>query len=298
MARKNGFDHVHIHSSADSAHIVMFAHLLYPSLTYSLTLHGPTWAYGPNQKQKWMHARFCIVNTRLQLEDVKENVSECMPRRVEIGVIGIDQTTYKRSRPYAPWRGEGPARIFCCARLNIGKAHDDLIRAVWMLRQRGTPAELRIAGEDDSTTGYVRNILGDLMDELGMRPYVTLLGAQPEEAVMEELQDAHVFSMASWREPLGMSTMEAMSMEVPVVVMSGGGVPEFVTDGADGLLVEPKNIGQLADAIDRLLHDPELAIRLSAAGRKRIAASFEPTRTARIILGSTGLIDDCEFTPI
>jgi glycosyltransferase involved in cell wall biosynthesis len=276
----------------------MFAHLLYPSLTYSLTLHGPTWAYGPNQKQKWMHARFCIVNTRLQLEDVKENVSECMPRRVEIGVIGIDQTTFKRSRPYAPWRGEGPARIFCCARLNIGKAHDDLIRAVWMLRQRGTPAELRIAGEDDSTTGYVRNILGDLMDELGMRPYVTLLGAQPEEAVMEELQDAHVFSMASWREPLGMSTMEAMSMEVPVVVMSGGGVPEFVTDGADGLLVEPKNIGQLADAIDRLLHDPELAIRLSAAGRKRIAASFEPTRTARIILGSTGLIDDCEFTPI
>jgi glycosyltransferase involved in cell wall biosynthesis len=298
MARKNAFSHVHIHSCADSAHIVMFAHLIYPSLTYSLTLHGPTWAYGPNQKQKWMHARFCIVNTRLQLKDVEENVNECMPPRVEIGVIGIDQSTFKRNRPYAPWRGEGPARVFCCARLNTGKAHDDLIRAIWMLRERGVPAELRIAGEDDSKTGFVRKMLGDLMDELGMRPYVTLLGAQPEEVVMEELQNAHVFSMASWREPLGMSTMEAMSMEVPVVVMSGGGVPEFITDGADGLLVEPKNIDQLADTLGRLLHDPELAIRLSTAGRKRIAACFEPTRTARIILGSTGLIDDREFKPI
>ena len=298
MARKNDFIHIHIHSCADSAHIGMFAHLIYPSLNYSLTLHGPTWAYGPNQKQKWYHAQFCIVNTRLQLNDVEENIKECMPRRVEIGVLGIDQNTFKRGRPYAPWRGEGPARIFCCARLNIGKAHDDLIRAVWMLRERGVPAELRIAGEDDSGTGFVRKMLGELMDELRMRPYVTLLGAQPEEVVMEEFQNAHVFSMASWREPLGVSTMEAMSMEVPVVVMNGGGVPEFINDGADGLLVEPRNVNHLADTLDRLLHDPELAIRLSAAGRERIATSFEPTRRARIILGSARLIDDREFKPV
>jgi colanic acid/amylovoran biosynthesis glycosyltransferase len=76
----------------------MFAHLLSPSLSYSLTLHGPLWDYGPNQKQKWKYARYCIVNTRLQLEDVWTNVRECMPSRVEIGAIGIDQNTLKRKR--------------------------------------------------------------------------------------------------------------------------------------------------------------------------------------------------------
>jgi glycosyltransferase involved in cell wall biosynthesis len=298
IARQNGIQHVHVHSCADSAHILMFAHLLSPSLSYSLTLHGPLWDYGPNQKQKWKYARFCIVNTRLQLEDVRANVSECMPRRVEIGVIGIDQNTFKRKTPYTPWRGEGPARIFCAARLNHGKRHDDLLRAVWMLRQRGIPAELRIAGEDDSKTGWIRKMLAELTSELGMGAYVTLLGAQPEEVVIDELQNAHIFSMASLAEPLGMSTMEAMSMEVPVAVTGAGGVREFISDGEDGLLVEPKNPGQLADALERLLRDPELAIRLGAAGRARIVACYEPTRTARIILGSIGMIDDREFKPV
>jgi len=298
IARKNGVRHIHVHSCADAANVVMFAHLLSPKLTYSLTLHGPLRDYGPNQKQKWKHAQFCIVNTRLQLDDVQANVNECMPRRVEIGVIGIDQKTFKRSRPYVPWRGEGPAIIFCCARLNMAKGHDDLLRAVCMVRQRGIHAELRIAGEDDSGTGEVRKMLGDLMDELAMRPYVTLLGAQPEEVVIEELQNAHIFSMASWQEPLGMSTMEAMSMGVPVVVTGAGGVREFISDGADGLLVEPRNPEQLANALERLLRDPELAIRLGAAGRARIAASYEPTRTARIILGLAGLIDDRDFKPV
>ena len=163
-------------------------------------------------------------------------------------MIGIDQNTFKRRTPYTPWRGEGPARIFCAARLNQGKRHDDLLRAVWMLRQRGIPAELRIAGEDDSPTGWIRKMLTELIAELEMGPYVSLLGTQPEEAVIDGLQNAHIFSMASLAEPLGMSTMEAMSMEVPVAVTGAARVREFITDGADGLLVEPQNPGQLADA--------------------------------------------------
>jgi glycosyltransferase involved in cell wall biosynthesis len=55
---------------------------------------------------------------------------------------------------------------------------------------------------------------------------ITLLGAVSEEAVQASLEKAHVFVLASLGEPLGVATMEAMAMGVPVVVTNAGGVTE------------------------------------------------------------------------
>src|SRR5205823_3125619 len=63
LARSEGFNHVHVHSCADAAHVALFAHLL-SGLTYSITLHGPLDDYGPNQREKWRHAAFAVVITR------------------------------------------------------------------------------------------------------------------------------------------------------------------------------------------------------------------------------------------
>jgi glycosyltransferase involved in cell wall biosynthesis len=58
---------------------------------------------------------------------------------------------------------------------------------------------------------------------------------------------------------------------VPVVATATGGVPFVVTDGHDGLLVPPRNDAALAGAVNRLLHDPELASRLGRSGRETAA---------------------------
>ncbi len=70
-----------------------------------------------------------------------------------------------------------------------------------------------------------------------------------EDTVNESLEKAQVFVLASWHEPLGFAIMEAMAMEMPVVVTGSGEVKELVDDGIDGLLVEPQSPEQLADAI-------------------------------------------------
>ena len=70
-----------------------------------------------------------------------------------------------------------------------------------------------------------------------------------EDTVNESLEKAQVFVLASWHEPLGVTIMEAMAMEMSVVVTGSGGVKELVDDGIDGLLVEPQSPEQLADAI-------------------------------------------------
>ena len=68
-------------------------------------------------------------------------------------------------------------------------------------------------------------------------------------------------------EPMGIVNVEAMASGAPVVATRVGGVPEIVEHERTALLVAPEDPAALAAAIERVLRDPELAARLSAAGR-------------------------------
>ncbi len=120
---------------------------------------------------------------------------------------------------------------------------------------------------------------------------MTLLGAISEEQVCRELENVHVFVLASQEEALGVATMEAMSTGVPAVATRVGGVPELVKHGETGLLVAPGKPEELADAIDTVISDPQLAQCISAAARKKIESSFHERISAETIvqcLGDTG----------
>jgi glycosyltransferase involved in cell wall biosynthesis len=92
---------------------------------------------------------------------------------------------------------------------------------------------------------------------------------------------ASAFAYVSLYEGFGLPVLEAMVRGVPVVTSAVSSLPEVAGDAA--LLVEPRSTGQLADAIERVLAEEDLAARLSAAGRAR-AASFSWERTARMTL--------------
>ena len=72
-----------------------------------------------------------------------------------------------------------------------------------------------------------------------------------------------------------MSVLEAMAAGLPVVASAVGGIPELVVDGETGLLVPPGDPDALADALGKLITDPELRQRLGAAGRARAEACFD-----------------------
>jgi glycosyltransferase involved in cell wall biosynthesis len=281
LARRKGWPHVHVHSCGNAANVALFANLL-SGLPYSLTLHGPLQDYGPNQKQKWKHSVFAVVITRRLLKEVNEQLGGSLPAAVELAPMGVDLKQFQAPVPYQPWDGRGPARLFACGRLNPCKGHDDLVRAVALIRDQGLDVRLHIAGEDDTGGGF-RQRLEQLKAELNLTDRVTLLGAVPEETVRSELEAAHVFALASLEEPLGVVIMEAMAMGVPVVVTGAGGVPELVDDGVDGLLVPPRDPRQLADALVRVLRDPQLARRLAEAGRRKIETSFHSGVSAEVL---------------
>ena len=108
------------------------------------------------------------------------------------------------------------------------------------------------------------------------------------EEVVQVLSHADVFVCPSIYEPLGIVNLEAMACGAPVVASAVGGIPEVVEDGVTGILVpfepgddpfgsprDPEAFARdLADAVNRLLEDPDLARRMGEAGRRRAVELF------------------------
>ncbi|ERN42758.1 glycosyltransferase [Rubidibacter lacunae KORDI 51-2] len=279
IARDRGWQHVHVHSCADAANVAFFASLL-SSLTYSLTLHGPLTDYGSNQAQKWQNAAFGVTITTKLAREVKERLVGHLPPQLEVAPMGVNVERFTRRDPYIPWQRNGNVRLFSCGRLNPCKGHAETLEAIVILRQQGFPIELDIAGEDEQGGGGYHRYLDTLISERQLTGSVRLLGAVSEETVKCYLENAHLFVLASWHEPLGVAIMESMAMSVPTVSTAAGGVAELIDHESDGLLVPPRSPERLADAIARCLQSPELALHLSQRSRDKIASKFHHFRSA------------------
>jgi colanic acid/amylovoran biosynthesis glycosyltransferase len=280
--RLRGVRHVHVHSCADALTTALIARLL-GNCTYGLTLHNPLWVFGAGQALKWSNASYGIVITKALLSDVRSELGTEVPPRLGVAPMGVDSDCFKRSSSYVGFTPPGPLRIVCCARLNVGKGHLELISSLRLLVDQGLDVRLLIAGEDDAGgTGFRRKLEAHIT-EASMNDRVTLLGAVSEARVIEILEDAHIFALASHEEPLGVSVMEAMSMEVPVVVTRSPGILELVEHERQGLTVRPQSVGDFAAAIRRLAADPVLAASMGRSGRTRVIEHFSSRRSAQLI---------------
>lgn len=280
--RAQNISHIHAHSCGRAALICALANRLY-GLNYSVTLHGPLSDYGPGQGFKWRHAAFGTVITRKLTAELKTDLGRDTPP-LYLQPMGVDTNVLSRAKPYEPPVQNAPIRLFTCARLNVVKGHQDLLHAVRLLLDQGLDIQLDIAGEDDAGGNGYHIELQRLLEQLNLSDNVRLLGAIDASSVKQHLQNAHIFVLASWHEPLGVAYMEAMACGVPTIGTDAGGVPEMITSGENGLLVAPKSPEILAAAIRDLAHDPDTCARLSVNGRAHIVANYGAARGARTLL--------------
>ncbi len=275
MCRKKTLSHIHVHSCANASSVAMFSRLI-GGPTYSLTLHGPLHDYGSNQEQKWKNAAFCIVITEELLAEVKEKLVNIKLPPLYLAPMGVNTHDFKRCKEYIPAEKDDAIRLVSCGRLNFVKGHDDLIRVVAELKVKGIVAKLNICGAMDapSEESNYEGVLNSLAKELGVDRQVNLLGSVSEQRVKEVLESAHFFCLASLKEPLGVATMEAMSMEVPVIVTRSPGVSEMVENEVDGILVEPRSPDQFVSAIIGFLDSPDKATALSNKARNTVVNRF------------------------
>jgi len=180
------------------------------------------------------------------------------------------------SSEYRPPAGEGSGErpvILYVGRFDPYKNVSNLISAFARLRREGLDAELRLVGSDDRRYPEARS----LAHELGVDERIRWDGYLDGDGLLRAYQQASLFVLPSRYEGFGLTVLEAMACGTPVVCGNRSSLPEVVGDAA--VSIDPDDVAALADAIGRVLRDPELAAQLSEAGLER-AAGFTWRRTA------------------
>lgn len=156
-----------------------------------------------------------------------------------------------------------PFTVLCVARQYPRKRIVDLIEAFAVVSAREPCARLVVIGDGPEHPALVQRV-----QERGLGGCVQLLGALPDDSEVRAWYGrASVFCLPSEQEGFGIVFLEAMASGLPVVSTTAAAIPEVVPDGEAGLLVPPRDPAALAEALLRLLQDPQLRARLRDAGR-------------------------------
>ncbi|GGK63485.1 hypothetical protein Ppa06_20010 [Planomonospora parontospora subsp. parontospora] len=194
-------------------------------------------------------------------------------------LTGTDRRDYQRLLPGTPvvcipnavpdLGGRRPAAhenrlVVAAGRLTAQKGFDLLIRAFARVVEEHPDWRLRIYG-----SGAKKAELRKLVTRLGLEDNVALMGRS--DHLPDHLAEASVYALSSRFEGLPMVMIEAMGHGLPVVAFDcPTGPGEVLTDGVDGLLVPPGDVGALAAGISRLIADEGLRRRLGAAARETV----------------------------
>jgi glycosyltransferase involved in cell wall biosynthesis len=121
-----------------------------------------------------------------------------------------------------------------------------------------------------------------LIATLGLRDRIQMHGAQNSDFIARLMREASLFVQHSVTAANGdteggappLAILEAMASGLPVISTWHASIPEGVTDGVTGLLVEERDVDAMASAMGELLDNPDRAATMGAAGRERVVATF------------------------
>jgi glycosyltransferase involved in cell wall biosynthesis len=285
----SGVDHVHVHFANRAAHTALFLREI-SGIPFSVTAHGQDFMkdLGSDDllREICAAAEFVAAETDYSRDLLRQR---CPNSAAKIHRVynGIDlerfsapciETARPAVAPYQP-------RIVSVGRLVAFKGFDDLIDACAELARRRIDFVCDIIGD-----GPLRETLQAKIEQLGLASRVNLLGSLSQGAVLERVQAADIFALASTTDAQGATDvfptviLEAMASARPVVSTHLAGIPELVVERETGMLVPPGDSTALTQALEQLLRDPELRLRFGHAGRARIEQHFRIEQTIAPLL--------------
>ena len=208
-----------------------------------------------------------ITNCRACQESVIE-VERARRESVTILKNDINLNQFREIPTFSAERYAGSPRVIgMVANLRGEKAPEVFIEAARRVAKRHPDAVFRIAGE-----GSLREKLEKQIEDMGLSGRVELPGHVVD--IPKFIGELDIAVLCSNTEGLPNVLVEYMAAGRPVVATRVGGAEELIDDGVHGLIIEPQDPTALAEAIDRLLSDRDLASRLAAAGRSRVEEDY------------------------
>ena len=180
--------------------------------------------------------------------------------------------------------GVEPVHAVALGRLGVRKGSYDIVAAVGAL-DASVRARLRVTLAGDGEVDGVRAAV----TAAGLDETILVTGWLDPPARDRLLSAAQVFLLPSRDEGLPMALLEAMAHGLAVVTTTVGSIGEAVSDGVNGIVVQPGSPGQLGAALTALIGDEELRVRLAAAARERAHDFALPRWYERLARLWTGL---------
>jgi len=270
---------------------VAIARLLFP-FKFTLTVHGTevyTHFMGGKVKQ-WSKSRLmqwffrkadriiCVSSFTEKLLNERINLPT---KQTTVVRIGIDFETLlsslnkrKTQEIREKLKLEGNKVLLTVARLTPRKGQDTVIKVLPEVIKVFPEVKYVIVG-----TGSYRQSLEKIVREKELSDKVIFAGEVSKEDLSSYYELSDIFIMLSRKsgetvEGLGISFLEAMAFNKPLIGGDHGGVREVIENGKNGYLVDPLNTNNVVEAICRLLKDGNLAKNMGEAGRRKLEMEF------------------------
>lgn len=278
-----GLTHLHAHFGSVATSVARHAARL-AGIPYSFTAHAKDIFHESVREEdlgaKLAGAAAVVTVSRYNAEHLRSLYGPAAAR-VHTVYNGLELAEFAYARPDAR-----PARIVAVGRLVEKKGFAVLVEACAILARRR-----RIVPCDIIGSGPLEADLRAAIARHGLDASVRLLGPRPQHALAEHVQGASVLAapcvVAGDGNVDGLPTvlLEAMAFGTPCVASDVNGIPELVRHSETGLLVPQHDAGALAEAIELLLDDSALRVRLAANARRLVEEQYDIRRNAARIRG-------------
>lgn len=272
-ARARGLTHLHAHFGSVATEVARLAGM-FAELPYTFTAHAKDIFHESVDEhdlgRKLREAAAVVTVSDYNLHHLKDRYGDAAGR-VERIYNGMDLERFRYAAPV-----ERPPQLVSVGRLVEKKGFADLIEACALLRARGTDFHCVIIG-----TGELEGELRAQIACLNLENTVELLGPRPQRELAAHLQAAAAFAAPCVvgrdgnRDGLPTVLLEAMALGTPCVGTDVTGIPEILRHDETGLQVPQHRPDALADALERLLVDGALRVRLAANARALIEQKFD-----------------------
>lgn len=276
QVRLKGIGHLHAHFATSATSVARLA-ARFAGVPYSFTAHAKDIFHESVQpsdmRRKLNDAAAVITVSDYNMAYLRQTYGPAAAHIQRIyNSLDLEQFPYR-----APH--DRPPRIMAVGRLVEKKGFADLIEACAILAGRGCPFSCQIIG-----VGELEASLQTHIERLGLQARVELMGPRPQSEVIKHIQSAAVLAAPcvvgqdNNRDGLPTVLLEAMALGTSCISTDVTGIPEVLRDEETGLRVPQHDPAALAAALERLLADASLRVRLAAQARRLIEAEFDSQR--------------------
>jgi colanic acid/amylovoran biosynthesis glycosyltransferase len=267
------YDHIMSYWGNYAATAAYLAHRLAgKKIPFSILLHAGTDLYR-NQvymEEKLLYADNIFVVCEFNREFLRTRFPRIYPAieaKIRLHHLGLDFAEL-------PFAADGRKRstVLCVGRFDRLKGFDYVLRAAAELVRRGLDLEVELVGDGDQA-----GALKSLARESGLSDRVRFPGWLPFRGVQEAMRTATILvhPSADIGDAVPTVIKEAAALGLPVIGTSVAGIPELLDQGRCGVLVPPRDVTALGEAMERLLKDEALRHRYAADARAYAEKKFD-----------------------